>query len=295
MEKDLPNPPRDICKAIDRGKKKFITSANAAQPEDVIEHDQPTCKLPPKSVTELRPPELTTKLSSDSYMHQADYTTNSNTTHAPLYASKHAGKCERTHETASQVAKAVSPFINRSMSPNLDVTDVHTDRMNRVKSASVAQKHSATTPVAENSRNKSPTQRDYTGSDRPAHQWWIIALELTMHHIGRDPNLLRAAAGRYNLLIPCDAVFYCKRVETDSRCRSERILTLASRFQKQAPPTLDQRWKAMLLSEHQLRRSQADARVFLEEDFPEIIVHQLSSGATPPKFFPQNSHVTAEN
>lgn len=40
-------PTRDICKAIDRGKKEFITSAKAAEQEDAIEDDQPTWKLPP--------------------------------------------------------------------------------------------------------------------------------------------------------------------------------------------------------------------------------------------------------
>ena len=165
--KNTPNSTRDICKVIDKGKKKFIISANATEAEDVIEDDEPTCKLPPNSVTELRPLELTTKSPSDSYMHAADHTTNSNTTDAALHGSKHAGKCEGTHETASQGVKGVSTFINPCMSPCFDLTNVHTDRKNLFKSAEVTQKLSATTPVSENTHNKSPTQRDYTGSDRP--------------------------------------------------------------------------------------------------------------------------------
>ena len=47
----------------------------------------------------------------------------------------------------------------------------------------------------------------------------------------------------------------------------------------------------MLLIEHQLCRSQADDRVFLDEDFTEIVVHKLHSGATPTKIFVQNPHL----
>lgn len=227
-------------------------------------------------------------------MYAADDSTNSNTTHAPLHSCKHVvSKLARTAETASQVAKAISLFINRSLSPEFDLVKAYADWKTRFRSAELVQKRpSAEASEADDHYNKTMhSQPDYTGSNRLAYQPRIIMLEPTTHDMGRDSSLLRAVAGRYNQLTPSNSFFYCKRVETDRRRRSECILTLASGKTKKAPPTLDQRWKGMLLIKCQLCHIQSDAHIFLQEDFPQIVVHQLPSGATPATISEQNPHL----